>query len=97
MCFEGKLLQNRLRADKNESRFLLAVDIQGHQKYSSVYISMQGLVMRVLIKNENIRQQSPKLTSFLIIREGGEVEIGDAERGQSALYKREKLRQGETC
>ena len=30
-CFEGKWLQNRLRADKNESRSLLAVDIQGHQ------------------------------------------------------------------
>ena len=32
MCFEGKWLQNRLRADKNESRSLLAVDIQGHQR-----------------------------------------------------------------
>ena len=31
MCFEGKWLQNRLRADKNESRSLLVVDIQGHQ------------------------------------------------------------------
>ena len=31
MCFEGEWLQNRLRADKNESRSLLAVDIQGHQ------------------------------------------------------------------
>ena len=28
MCFEGKWLQNRLRADKNESRSLLAVNIQ---------------------------------------------------------------------
>ena len=32
MCFEGKWLQNRLRADENESRSLLAVDIQGHQR-----------------------------------------------------------------
>ena len=32
MCFKGKWLQNRLRADKNESRSLLAVDIQGHQR-----------------------------------------------------------------
>ena len=32
MCFEGKWLQNRLRADNNESRSLLAVDIQGHQR-----------------------------------------------------------------
>ena len=32
MCFEGKWLQNRLRADKNESRSLLAVEIQGHQR-----------------------------------------------------------------
>ena len=31
MCFEGNCLQNRLRVDKNESRSLLAVDIQGHQ------------------------------------------------------------------
>ena len=31
MCFEGKWLQNRLRADKNESRSHLVVDIQGHQ------------------------------------------------------------------
>ena len=32
MCFEGKWLQNRLRADKDESRSPLAVDIQGHQR-----------------------------------------------------------------
>ena len=32
MCFEGKWLQNRLRADKNDSRSLLAVDIQGHER-----------------------------------------------------------------
>ena len=32
MCFEGKWLENRLRADKCESRSLLAVDIQGHQR-----------------------------------------------------------------
>ena len=31
MCFEGKWLQNRLRAEQNESRSLSAVDIQGHQ------------------------------------------------------------------
>ena len=30
--FEGKWLRNRLRADENESRSLLAVDIQGHQR-----------------------------------------------------------------
>ena len=30
--FPSKWLQNRLRADKNESRSLLAVDIQGHQR-----------------------------------------------------------------
>ena len=32
MRFEGKWLQNRLRADKNKSISLLAVDIQGHQR-----------------------------------------------------------------
>ena len=32
MCFEGKLLQNQLRADKNESRSLLVVDVQGYQR-----------------------------------------------------------------
>ena len=32
MCLEGKWLQNRLRADKNELRSLLAVDIKGHQR-----------------------------------------------------------------
>ena len=32
MCFEGKWLQNRLRADKNELRSLSAVDIQGNQR-----------------------------------------------------------------
>ena len=32
ICFEGKWLQNRLRADKKESRSLLAVDVQGHQR-----------------------------------------------------------------
>ena len=32
MCCEGKRLQNRLRAEKNESILLLAVDIQGHQR-----------------------------------------------------------------
>ena len=32
MCFEGKWLQNRLRADKNDSRSLLAVDFQGHER-----------------------------------------------------------------
>ena len=32
MCFEGKWLQNRLRADENKSRSLLAVDVQGHQR-----------------------------------------------------------------
>ena len=32
MCFERKWLQNRLRADKNGSRALLAVDIQGNQR-----------------------------------------------------------------
>ena len=31
MCFVGKWMQSRLRADENESRSLLAVDIQGHQ------------------------------------------------------------------
>ena len=32
MCFAGQWLQNRLRADKNESRSILAVDIPGHQR-----------------------------------------------------------------
>ena len=32
MCFEVKWLQNRLRADKNESKSFLAVDIKGHQR-----------------------------------------------------------------
>ena len=31
MSFEGKWLQNRLRADKNESISLSAVDIQGNK------------------------------------------------------------------
>ena len=32
MYFEGKWLQNRLRSGTRESRSLLAVDIQGHQR-----------------------------------------------------------------
>ena len=55
MCFEGKWLQNRLRAEKNESRSFLVVDIQGHQRgdlcivpSSSMFfqprLSMSGLV-----------------------------------------------------
>ena len=32
MCCGGKWLQNRLRADKNESRSLLVVDIQGYHR-----------------------------------------------------------------
>ena len=32
MCFEGKWLQNWLRADKNKLRSLLVVDIEGHQR-----------------------------------------------------------------
>ena len=31
VCSEGKWLQNRLQVRQNESRSLLAVDIQGHQ------------------------------------------------------------------
>ena len=31
-CIEGKWLQNRLQADKNELRSILAVDIQGDQR-----------------------------------------------------------------
>ena len=32
MCFEGRWLQNRLGADKNESRSVLAVDIQRYER-----------------------------------------------------------------
>ena len=47
MCFEGKWLQNRLRAKKTELRSLLAVDIQGHQHGSFcivpiAFIEIQG-------------------------------------------------------
>ena len=44
MCFEGKWLQNRLRADNNELRSLLAVDIQGHQRrgFCIVPFNFQG-------------------------------------------------------
>ena len=41
-CFEGKWLQNRLRADKNESRSLLAVDIQGHQREGFCIVPFAG-------------------------------------------------------
>ena len=42
MCFEGKWLQNRLRADKNESRSLLVVDIQGHQRGGFCIVTQNG-------------------------------------------------------
>ena len=42
MCFEGKWLQNRLRVDKSESRSLLAVDIQGHQRGFCIRRSMSS-------------------------------------------------------
>ena len=32
MCFERKRLEDRLQADKNVSRSLMAVDIHGHQR-----------------------------------------------------------------
>ena len=40
--FEGKWLQNRLGADKNESRSLLAVDIQGHQRGGFCVVPIAG-------------------------------------------------------
>ena len=39
VCFEGKWLQNRLRTDKNESRSLFAVEIQGHQRAGFCIVS----------------------------------------------------------
>ena len=47
-CVEGEWLQNRLRADKNESRSLLAVDIQGLQR-GGFYIVPTGILR---IRNE---------------------------------------------
>ena len=50
MCFEGRWLKYRLRAETNESRSLLAVDIQGHQRggfcivpYIVIYFVVLGL------------------------------------------------------
>ena len=48
MCFEGKWLQNRLGADKNESRSLLAVDIQGHQCGGFCIVPTRTIKGRVL-------------------------------------------------
>ena len=43
LCFEEKWLQNnRLRADKNESRSFLVVDIQGHQLGVSAFCNVTG-------------------------------------------------------
>ena len=47
MCFEGKWLQNQLRADKNESSSLLAVDIQGHQ-HGGFYIVTTKLIYTII-------------------------------------------------
>ena len=41
MRFEGKWLQNRLRADKDESKSLLAVDFQGHQRRGFCIVPIQ--------------------------------------------------------
>ena len=48
MCFEGKWLQNRLRADKNEPRSLLAVDIQGHER-GGFCMMMMMMIMTTMI------------------------------------------------
>ena len=55
MCFEGKWLQNRLRADKNESISLLAVDIQGHQRGSFC----KGLLAKLPMFGMAFPQQNP--------------------------------------
>ena len=47
MCFEGNWLQNRLRADKNESRSLLAVDIKGHQRGGFCIVPTWIVITRV--------------------------------------------------
>ena len=48
MCFEGNWLQNRLRADKNESISFLAVDIQGHQRGGFCIVLDEGAVVEEL-------------------------------------------------
>ena len=45
MCFEGNWLQNRLRAEKNESRSLLVVDIHGHQRGGFCIVPMVMMMM----------------------------------------------------
>ena len=59
MCFDGKWLQNRLRADKNESISLLAVDIQGHQRGDFCIVpTMQGdkVIMASMIQGREIQE-----------------------------------------
>ena len=53
MWFEGKWLQNWLRADKNESSSFLAVDIQGHQD--------GGLCIADLIASCDMFKDVPKI------------------------------------
>ena len=54
VCFEGKQLQNRLRADENELRSVLAVDIQGRQRGGFALSPgwSESLVLIVLIYHE---------------------------------------------
>ena len=64
MCFEGKWLQTRLRADKNESMSFLAVDIQGHQRGSSAVSPMKAL--KIVITIQAIEALSSKKRDLLL-------------------------------
>ena len=63
MCFEEKWLQNQLRAEKNESRSLLMVNIKGHQR---------GGVCIVLFLDISI-----KALSFVHFLKNGSLEMGN--------------------
>ena len=69
MCFEGKCSQNWLRADKNESRSLLAVDIQGHQRgggFCIVYFHDFTVITAIILgKKYHVDEQSTNLEKLL--------------------------------
>ena len=75
MCFEGKWLQNRLPADKNESRSVLRVDIQGHQR-GGFCIVPTGVLKRGNVKMD--KALSSKITLKALHRlESPKVYIGE--------------------
>ena len=53
MCFEGKWLQNRLRAGKNDSRSLLAVDIQGYLRGGFCIVPIMIITIMIMMKDDD--------------------------------------------